>query len=130
MAKSILQKKDGTCFLCRLLEYDGYPKVVEEHHVIFGRGKRKLSEKYGLKVYLCVRHHREGPEAVHKNKGMSDILQWTAQARFEKLYGHEKWMQVFGQNYLPEEEHEKIQEKVEPGFFLLEGDKYEKKLPD
>ena len=51
--KSILQQKeDKTCFLCVLLHKDFRKKYVEEHHAIFGSGRRALSEEYGLKVNL------------------------------------------------------------------------------
>ena len=121
MAKSILQKKDGTCFLCSILRQDYSHKYTEEHHVIYGKGRRKLSERYGLKVHLCIEHHRVGPEAVHNNAEIRRLLEWTAQVVFEKKYGKAKWMEVFGENYLPEEEREEIrQEEQEPGFLILE----------
>lgn len=52
--KSIMQdKEDGQCYLCRILHGDYSIKPVrEEHHVIGGTANRRLSEKYGLKVYL------------------------------------------------------------------------------
>lgn len=45
-------KADGYCYLCARL-YGIYDRQenLQEHHVIFGRANRKLSEKYGLKVY-------------------------------------------------------------------------------
>ena len=51
MAKSILQK-DKECFLCTRMQ------DLEQHH-IFGGPNRKWSEKYGLKVWLCQRCHRD-----------------------------------------------------------------------
>ena len=32
--------------------FTGYTKNLEEHHIYYGTGKRKLSEKYGLKVWV------------------------------------------------------------------------------
>lgn len=60
MSKSIIQKKKE-CIICNSLN-------VEEHHVFFGTANRKLSEKYGLKVYLCAEHHR-GTRGVHGKDG-------------------------------------------------------------
>lgn len=102
MSKSILQdKKNHTCYLCMLLNQDYSTKsYLEEHHVMDGNPNRRHSEHYGLKVYLCVGHHRIGPEAVHNNQENMRTLQKTAQEEFERLYGHIKWMEVFGRSFL------------------------------
>lgn len=79
------RKEDGTCFLCMLLENNfqtyGYR---EEHHVFYSGHQRDISEEYGLKVYLCYRHHREGPEAVHNNKQYRRKLEALGQQAFEE----------------------------------------------
>ena len=97
----IHNKADGTCYLCMKLNGD-YDRrsVLEEHHEILGNHGRSLSEKYGLKVYLCAQHHREGPEAVHTNEKNRTLLKQEAQKAFEKKYSYEEWMKVFGRNYL------------------------------
>lgn len=98
------RKEDGTCFLCMLLEGNfqvyGYR---EEHHVFFSGHQRALSEEYGLKVYLCYRHHREGPEAVHNNKRYRRMLEALGQQAFEERYGHKKFMEIFQKNYIYED---------------------------
>lgn len=103
--KSIMHRKDGTCYLCALLNknYSTYG-YTEEHHVIYGKGNRPLSEKYGLKVYLCVGHHREGKEAVHKNWENDLILKKEAQRIFEKTHSRKEFREVFGINYMDIEE--------------------------
>ncbi|MCM1190650.1 MAG: hypothetical protein NC541_15325 [bacterium] len=102
MSKSILHdKQEGTCYLCKKLHQDyGRRTGLEEHHVLMGNQYRKLSEHYGLKVYLCVPHHRTGPEAVHTNIQISRLLQQEAQKAFEAKYSHEKWMGEVGRNFL------------------------------
>lgn len=72
---------------------------VEEHHVIYGTNHRKLSEKFGLKVYLCNKHHT-GSEGVHHNKVLDDTLKQYAQKKFEEKYSHEEFMKIFKRNYL------------------------------
>lgn len=101
MSKSILHNKaDGTCYLCMRLNGDYSRRTnLEEHHVM-GGSNRKLSEHYGLKVYLCIPHHREGPAAVHNNIDNQRYLQQEAQKAFEKKYSYEKWMEVFGRNFI------------------------------
>ena len=102
MSKSIMHnKQDGTCYLCMLLNNDYDRRYhLEEHHVIEGNPGRKLSEHYGLKVYLCVPHHRTSKEAVHINAENRRKLKQAAQKAFEKKYSHEMWMKVFGRNYI------------------------------
>lgn len=102
MAKSILHNKaDKTCYLCMLLKNDYSEKAgLQEHHIFFGSANRKISEKYGLKVYLCLWHHTEGKEAVHKNTEHDTLLKQTAQKAFIAKYSIELFMEKFRKNYL------------------------------
>lgn len=107
MSKSILQDKERNyCFLCAGLENDFSEKTELEEHHVFGGPNRKLSEKYGLKVYLCRRHHTGDisgrKDAVHAPdlNCHGDMLKRYAQGKFEELHGHSEFMRVFGRNYL------------------------------
>jgi NAD-dependent dihydropyrimidine dehydrogenase PreA subunit len=96
MAKSILQTDKDSCFLC------GSNQWLEEHHIFGGNGKRQLSEKYGLKVYLCNYCHNEPPRGVHHNSETRKLLQQIAQQR---AMLHYRWTvddfrMIFGKNYL------------------------------
>ena len=104
--KSIMQDKEsGQCYLCRLLHNDyGIKRIREEHHVMGGVANRKLSEKYGLKVYLDPDHHRHGPEAVHKNAEVAHLLKKEAQKAFKRTYPDLSFREIFGKNYLTENE--------------------------
>lgn len=106
MSKSILHRKDGTCFLCEILHNnDGHYSNVEEHHVMFGTGQRHKSEHYGLKIYLCNEHHNQtGKESVHNNRDIRLLTCEIAQRAFEAKYGHDKWMEEFYQNYIDDME--------------------------
>ena len=97
---SILQKRDGTCYLCGTQhgEYS-YHEVLQSQH-IFGGFNRDNSEAEGLKVYLCLAHHTEGPEAVHKNAKIMRMLQKDGQQAFEEEHSREEFMLKFGKNYL------------------------------
>lgn len=112
MSKSILQdKRGGECYLCNLLlGIDTPTPIREEHHVMHGTANRKLSEHYGLKVYLCPYHHRNGPESAHRCRQTDILLKQAAQRAFERKYGSEKWMEVFGKNYLDTNLRESPQE--------------------
>lgn len=104
MSKSILHNKDdGTCYLCMLLNNDYNRRTrLQEHHVFLGRKERKLAERYGLKVYLCLQHHTAGRMAVHNNYKLARLLQEKAQQEFEKRHSAKAWMAVFGRNYRTE----------------------------
>lgn len=93
MSKSIIQKNKETCFLCG-------GRASEEHHVIYGTANRKLSEKYGLKVYLCANCHRIGKYAVHNCKETDIKLKIIAQRRFMEEYPHQDFVKIFGKNYI------------------------------
>lgn len=92
MAKSILQK-DKECFLCTRMQ------DLEQHH-IFGGPNRKWSEKYGLKVWLCPRCHRDPSHGVHFNRDVMKIMHRTGQQAFEKEHSRGEFMNIFGKNYL------------------------------
>lgn len=98
--KSIMHdKKDGTCYLCRAAGDYTRKTILEEHHAIHGTANRRLSEKWGLKVYLCPAHHRR----IHDSKdGRKDDLyiQRAAQDAFRERYPHEDFRQIFGKNIL------------------------------
>lgn len=96
MAKSILQTDKERCFVC------GSNQWLEEHHVFGGVGRRKVSERYGLKVYLCHYCHNEPPKGVHHNKEMREILQRYAQTKAMQHYGWtvDNFRNIFGKNYL------------------------------
>lgn len=101
--KSIIHSKDGTCYLC--MKFDNNLRAstpLQEHHVMFGTSNRKLSEKYGLKVYLCVGHHLASgyPNAVHRSKETREYLCKEAQKCFEKHYPSLSFLEIFGKNYL------------------------------
>lgn len=105
--KSIMHEKDGTCYLCILLNRDYRThQQVEEHHVIYGKGNRPLSEKYGLKAYLCPEHHRTGKQAVHMNRENDLILKKEAQRIFEKSHSRKEFREIFGINYMDVEDDE------------------------
>ena len=98
---SIMQEKeDRRCYLCMLLEKDyRIHSYLEEHHVLFG-DIHKLSDWYGLRVNLCVRHHREGHAAVHNNQENAELLMKIAQQVFKEEFPELDWMEIVGKNYL------------------------------
>lgn len=74
---SIIQE-EKKCLICR-------SPYVEEHHCFYGTANRKLSEKYGLKVYLCHDHHT-GDRGVHFNPKLDDKIKGIAEEKFCEVY--------------------------------------------
>ena len=91
--KSIIQNTKE-CIICGSWN-------VEDHHIFFGTGKRKLSEKYGLKVWLCPTHHRL-TYGVHGKYGhkLDMELKELGQKAFEWKHTREEFMNIFGRSYL------------------------------
>ena len=98
--ESVLQKKDGVCYLCALGGKWYIHENTEEHHV-FGGPNRIHSEEEGLKVWLCPECHR-GPDGVHNNIEKMRLLQREAQKAYEKTHSREQFVALIGRNYLDE----------------------------
>lgn len=84
---------DKECLVCKTIY------GLHSHH-IFGGRNRKLSEKYGLKVWLCGWHHNLSDEGVHFDNKLDNTIKQLGQRKFEAEHGHDEWMKVFGRNYL------------------------------
>ena len=80
------------CFLC------GRWNPEHVHHCLHG-SRRKAADKYGLTVHICTTCHME----LHDHGDHDRDLEETAQEAFEKRYGHDEWMRIFGKNYRREE---------------------------
>jgi hypothetical protein len=104
MSRSIIPgDMPGRCYLCSMYgkppaSLAGGSDAIEVHH-IFGGPKRRVSEHYGLKVHLCVYHHREGPDAVHNNRTWDLRLKRTAEKAMIERYGEGVYMQEIGRDY-------------------------------
>lgn len=90
--KSILQD-NKQCFIC------GTTANLECHHVVFGRGLRPVSDKLGLKLWLCSEHHR-GNYSPHMNRELDLRLRRFAQSCYEDKHSRAEWMRHIGRNYL------------------------------
>ena len=91
--KSIIQRSKE-CWRC------GSRLGLHEHHIFYGTANRKQSEKYGMKVWLCGRHHNLSNEGVHFDKEFDLRLKQYAQKIFEETYKDLDFIKVFGRNYL------------------------------
>ena len=90
--QSILQE-EKRCFLTGRID------DLHQHHV-YGGSRRKASDKWGCWVWLTAERHNMSNHSIHHNHELDIELKQTCQTRFEELYGHDKFMQVFGKSYL------------------------------
>ena len=81
------------CHVC------GRVQNCEEHHVFFG-SNRKHSEQWGMVVWLCPDCHRIKKWSVHMNRDTDLRLKREQQMIFEQTHSREKFMEIFGRNYL------------------------------
>lgn len=94
--KSIIP--DGEYPVCYL---SGRSDNLEIHHVFEGNPGRKLSERYGLKVWLTQEMHT-GENGVHQNRKLSDRLKAEIQQKAMEYYGWsiEQFRHIFGKSYI------------------------------
>lgn len=92
---SIIQK-DKYCYVC------GATHNIMAHHIFYGTAKRQLSDKYGLIIYLCGKHHNLTNEGIHFNKELDNKVKAMAQFRAMDYYNWsiDEWMKIFRRNYL------------------------------
>lgn len=93
--KSIIQH-EKCCYIT------GCTVGLEEHHIFYGTSNRKLSEKYGLKVWLKSDLHKFNRYSVHgnPNNGLDLRLKVMGQMIFEETYPDLDFIKIFGRNYL------------------------------
>lgn len=85
------------------LEDEKEDKAQKKHHAFPGKPWRRISEENGFTVRLCARHHRNGPEAAHKNSKSLRLIQKDVQREYEKTHTREEWMKLMERNYLWDE---------------------------
>ena len=91
--KSIMQNSK-VCYKCNST------KNLHLHHIFFGKNRKK-SDKYGIMVYLCWKHHL-GNDGVHFNREFDLYLKEIGQKTWQEYYGKTKddFIKEFGRNYL------------------------------
>lgn len=94
--KSILQK-EKECLICKTTQ------GLHLHHCFEG-SRRRISDRYGLTVYLCGKHHNLSNQSVHMNESLNNDLKRWAQKKTIQYYGWsiEDFISRFGINYIRE----------------------------
>ena len=92
MSSSILQNR-RECYIT------GSVINLHRHHV-YGGFRREKSEQWGCWVWLRADYHNMSEHGVHFNRALDRCIKRDCQERFEELYGHEKFIEIFGKSYL------------------------------
>lgn len=92
--KSIIQN-EKVCYLTG--SYNG----LHEHHV-FGGPCRKISERYGLKIWLRADWHVNTDYCIHNDRILRERVQKEIQEIAMQHYGWslEEWIQIFGRSFI------------------------------
>lgn len=91
--KSIIQT-ERECYVC------GTTQDIHEHHIFEGTANRRQSEKYGMKIFLCGRHHNMSNQGIHFNKELDISVKQMAQEIFEETHTREEFREIYGKSYL------------------------------
>lgn len=89
MIDSIMQD-EKRCYIT------GSTTGLDKHHIYHG-SRRKAADRYGCWVWV---RHDIHMELHDRNKELDRMLQRECQQRFEELYSHEEFMEIFGKSYL------------------------------
>lgn len=75
---------------------------LHEHHVYGGSANRKLSEKYGLKIWLRADWHIDTPYCIHKDRKFRERVQREVQLKAMEHYGwsEDEFRKIFGRSFL------------------------------
>lgn len=77
------------CFICG-------NAASEIHHLVFGRGMRKLADEDGLTAPCCNRCHK----AIHEELRMGKMSKICGQLLYEKTHTREEFRKRYGRSYL------------------------------
>jgi len=87
--KSLFTDNKNKCMFCENI-YD-----LTWHEIYAGKN-RQNSMKYDLCLRMCVKCHK----AFQENKAFNDYWHKQGQIKFEEIYSHEDFMNIFHENYL------------------------------
>lgn len=91
---SILQT-EKRCLLC------GTTHNLNCHHVFNGVAHRKISDKYGLTIWLCVDHHT-GNNGIHRDYNLDLEIKKKCQLQAMSYYNWtiEDWFKIFRRSWI------------------------------
>jgi len=112
----IIPEGQQTCFMCfNALPEDDLPKMtpgtcfrcgrskpyvtMSKHEPLMGNKYKRISEKYGLSVPLCLPDCHDYVQR-EPSQDYNRYLQMLMQQKFERENRHLSFLEIFGRNYL------------------------------
>lgn len=81
------------CVVC------GSPYICH-HHIFGGVYRRKVSDRYGYIIPLCVEHHT-GQNGIHRQRKLDEYWKVRAQEHFEQNIGtRQDFIRIFGKSWI------------------------------
>lgn len=99
MKKGIVPGDDDYCYICKYLAKVNPPMLAtDRHHMLYGTGKRPLSDSDGLTINICRYHH----DRLHTFGAYKEETQQLAQRVWEQHYKKptEEFIKRYGKSYL------------------------------
>lgn len=96
MRRSIISNHK-VCLIC------GKTTDIHRHHIFFNA--RKKCDEWGCWCYLCSSHHNMSKYSVHHNRSIDLSIKVLCQKKFEELWGHDKFMELFHKDFIATEEY-------------------------
>lgn len=72
---------------------------LHKHHIYAG-SRRRASDEWGCWIWLRADWHNLSYYGIHFNHDLDMEAKQKCQEAFEAIHGHERFMEVFGKNYL------------------------------
>ena len=69
------------------------------HHIFFGVSNRKIADKDGYIIPLCLEHHT-GQDGIHFDKKLDIYWKQIAQRHYELDHSREEFIERYGRSYL------------------------------
>lgn len=89
--KASIMQTEKKCYI------SGAEYNLDCHHIMHGTANRKIADAWGIWIWL---RHDIHMNLHDRDKELDYQLKKEAQEVFEKLYSHEKWMELFSRSYL------------------------------
>lgn len=73
---------------------------LDRHEVFYGNGKREISIREGMVIFLTPKKHNMSDEGIHFNREFDLKVKRIAQRKYEETHTREEFIQIFGKSYL------------------------------
>ena len=101
LMRAIVRNGHPESLLCPVKQCYITGSVINLHkHHVYGGSLRDKSEQWGCWVWLRADWHNMSKYGVHFDRKLDLRIKRECQEAFEKRFGHEKFMEIFGKNYI------------------------------